>query len=114
MKLVKETKGKVTILRLQEDRLDHVISSPLKTELLQFAQDKGSFLLLDLNQVEFVDSSGLGAILFGIRQMRGGEGALKLVNLQPRVLALIKIAKLDNVIESYDDETEAIASFEPA
>ncbi len=111
MNLTKETKGKVTILRLQDERLDHLISSNLKAELLQFAQEKDSYLLLDLEKVEFADSSGLGAILFGIRQMRIAEGTLKLVNLQPRVLALIKIAKLDTVIESYDDEEEAVASF---
>ena len=111
MNLIKETNGRVTILRLQDERLDHLISSQLKAELLQLAQATSSCVLLDLDKIEFADSSGLGAILFGIRQMRIAEGALKLVNLQPRVLALIKIAKLDNVIESYDDEAEAIASF---
>jgi len=112
MNLTVEVRGKVTILRVQEERLDHLVASTFKAELLQYAQQKKTHLLLDLAKVEFADSSGLGAILFGIRQLRGAEGALKLVNLQPRVLALIKIAKLDNVIESYDNEAEAIASFE--
>lgn len=112
MNFTSEVKNGVTVLRLQDERLDHLLSSTLKAELLRLAQEKKVHLLLDLERVEFVDSSGLGAILFGIRQLRSQEGALKLVNLQPRVLALIKIAKLDSVIESYDDEAEAIASFE--
>ena len=114
MNSTSEVKNNVTILRLQDERLDHFISANLKAEFLRLAQEGESRLLLDLAKVDFADSSGLGAILFGIRQLRGAEGALKLVNLQPRVLALIKIAKLDNVIESYDDEDEAIASFAAA
>ncbi len=112
MNLISEVKQNVIILRLGEERLDHNFSSILKAEFLRYAQEGCNRLLLDLERVDFADSSGLGAILFGIRQLRSQHGALKLVNLQPRVLALIKIAKLDNVIESYDDEAEAIASFE--
>lgn len=111
MKFFTETKNDVTVIRVLEERLDVHFSSELKADLLVLANIPQSKVLLDMAKVEYSDSSGLGAILFGIRQLRNNEGSLKLCNLQPRVLTLIKIAKLDNVIESFDDEAEALASF---
>jgi len=106
------TKNDVTILRLQDARLDNVIAAELKAHLLVMLEQGIKNILIDLARVEFADSSGLGAILFGIRQARPLNGRVKLINPQSRVLGLIKIAKLDNVIEAYDDEGEAIESFE--
>ncbi|KAA0223865.1 anti-sigma factor antagonist [candidate division KSB1 bacterium] len=111
MQLQTEKKNNVTILRLEDQRLDFSVAPDLKTKFIEFANAGEARLLLDLTHVEYADSSGLGAILFGIRQLRPVKGSLKIVNLQPRVLTLIKIAKLDNVIESFDDENEAMASF---
>ncbi|MDZ7269693.1 MAG: STAS domain-containing protein [candidate division KSB1 bacterium] len=111
MQLQSEKKRGVTILRLEDQRLDFSVAPDLKTKFVELANTGEKHLLLDLANVEYADSSGLGAILFGIRQLRPAKGSLKIVNLQPRVLTLIKIAKLDNVIESFDDETEALASF---
>ena len=105
------TKNDVTILRLQDARLDNVIAAELKAHLLVMLEQGIQNILIDLTKVEFADSSGLGAILFGIRQARPLNGRVKLINPQSRVLGLIKIAKLDNVIEAYDDEREAIESF---
>lgn len=107
----RKKKNNVTILRLEDQRLDFSVAPDLKTKFIEFANAGEARLLLDLTHVEYADSSGLGAILFGIRQLRPVKGSLKIVNLQPRVLTLIKIAKLDNVIESFDDENEAMASF---
>jgi anti-sigma B factor antagonist len=111
MNLKTAVKNNVTILRLQDPRLDNVIAADLKAQLLVLIEEGTKNILIDLAKVEFADSSGLGAILFGIRQARPLNARVKLVNPQSRVLGLIKIAKLDNVIEAYDDEGEAIESF---
>jgi anti-sigma B factor antagonist len=105
------TKNNVTILRLQDSRLDNTLAADLKAHLLVMIEQGEKNILIDLAKVDYADSSGLGAILFGIRQARPVSGKIKLVNLKPRVLSLIKIAKLDNVIEAYDNEAEALASF---
>ncbi|MCG3157109.1 MAG: hypothetical protein DKINENOH_03740 [bacterium] len=111
MQLQSEKQQDVVILRLEDQRLDFSVAPDLKTKFIELTNAGEKHVLLDLANVEYADSSGLGAILFGIRQLRPAKGVLKIVNLQPRVLTLIKIAKLDNVIESFDDEAEAIASF---
>lgn len=104
--------GDVCVLRVAEPRLDSTIAPEFKTELLRLVEQEGHRkILVDLKTVEYADSSGLGALLFGLRQSRNFDGILKLVNLNPRVLSLIRIAKLDSVLEAFDDEQEAVESF---
>jgi len=105
-------KNNVNIIRVKVQRLDSMAAPDLKTEFLRMLEENQYDILVDLGMVEYADSSGLGAILFGIRQADAAGGTVKLVNLRPRVLSLIKIAKLDDVIEAYDNEDEAIASFD--
>lgn len=109
-----EIKDKVTMLRLDEQRLDTAIAAELKTQLISLINEHSPKMIVDLKSVEYADSSGLGAILFGIRQARDIGGACKLINLNNRVLSLIRIAKLDHVIEAFDNEKEALASFAEA
>ncbi len=106
-----EHKNDVCILRVHHERLDTDVAHDLKVELLKLISAKNKSILLDLGEVQYADSTGLGAILFGIRQGREQDCVLKLVNLNERVLNLIRIAKLDDVIESFDNEDEAVASF---
>ena len=67
--------------------------------------------LSDLKKVEYVDSSGLGALLFGHRQAQAHSGKMKLIHVNPRVNTLIQIAKLQDILERYEDEAVAIRSF---
>ncbi|KAA3611373.1 MAG: anti-sigma factor antagonist [Calditrichaeota bacterium] len=103
----------INILRVHETRLDTSIAPELKAELMALIQgDASQKVIIDLKEVDYADSSGLGAILFGIRQARENESQLKLLNINIRVMSLIRIAKLDNIIDFFDDEKEALASFE--
>ncbi|HHL72433.1 MAG TPA: anti-sigma factor antagonist [Bacteroidetes bacterium] len=106
-----EERGTVHIFAIHEKRIDSRVAPDLKKELLLLLQNQPPNILIDLGAVEYIDSSGLGAILLGIRQSRENGGDIKLANLNSRVLSLIKIAKLDDVIESYDNLDEAVSSF---
>ena len=107
-----DTKNDVQILRIHEERLDMEVAHDLKLQLLGLMKENHRKILLDLQQVEYADSTGLGAILFGLRQGRNFDVQLKLVHLNERVLNLIRIAKLDDVVEAFDNEQEAVDSFE--
>ncbi len=114
MQLHEEKIRGVRIVRIAEQRLDATVASELKTEMLRLVEQEGDVhVLLDLKQVEYVDSSGLGALLFGHRKMKTTDGKLKLMHLNPKVSTLIKIAQLETVLEHFDDEREAIDSFAP-
>ena len=72
-------------------------SSPtLRTELLQIGERKAARVIISLEGVNYVDSSGVGTLVeFKRRSERGGGGRVVLVGLQPRVRSVFEITKLD-------------------
>lgn len=72
-------------------------SSPtLRTELLQLSERKPPRVIINLEGVTYVDSSGVGTLVeFKRRSERGGGGRVILVGLQPRVRSVFEITKLD-------------------
>lgn len=107
-----EQVGDVLIIRIDEDRFDSTVSPEFKTELLRLIEGEHvRNILIDLKEVEYVDSSGLGALLFGHRQAKAKSGKLKLLNINPKVSTLIKIAKLEDILEHFSDEQQALKSF---
>ncbi len=98
------------IFRLQEERLDAKIASDLKAQLLMLVSDESrDKIIVDVSQVDYVDSSGLGALLLGLRQARANDKKFALVGAGKRVLSLIHIAHLDDVLLNFADETQALA-----
>lgn len=107
-----EQAGDVQIIRVDEDRFDSTVSPEFKAELLRLIEAEHiRNILVDLEKVEYVDSSGLGALLFGHRQAKAKSGKLKLLNINPKVSTLIKIAKLEDILEHFTDEKKALDSF---
>ena len=112
MKIREEKIEDVQVLRIEEPRLDNALSSELKTELWRLIEnEKAEYILLDLAAVEYIDSSGLGSLLFGHRQVKSHNGILRMVHLNQKVKTLIKIANLEQILVSFEDETEALESF---
>jgi len=71
-------------------------------------------ILLNLRNVEYIDSSGLGELVSAFTSMRSQGGELKLLNLTKRVRFLLQITKLITVFDITDDEATSIKSFSPA
>ena len=69
-------------------------------------------LLLNLGDVNYIDSSGLGALVSGYTTVTGQQGQLKLLKLTKKVHDLLQITKLLTVFEVFDDETLALKSFQ--
>ncbi len=99
-----DVNGKLTLGEGQEMLRDKVNS------LIQQGQRK---LLLNLAEVPYIDSTGLGVVVGAYTTVSRQGGALKLVNLTKRIQDLLAITKLLTVFETYDTEAEAINSFGP-
>jgi len=111
MSFEKQDINGVQIVRINTERFDSNIAPELKTELLLIVEQGNKNILIDLSKVIYVDSSGLGALLFGLRQARDKEGKLKIFGANSRVLNLIRIAKLEQILLNFEREDEALASF---
>ena len=71
----------------------------------------GPGVVFDMTQLEFVDSSGLGAILSCVRQLSARGGELKLCGLSKGVRALLELVRMHRVVEIHNDVDEAVAAF---
>jgi anti-sigma B factor antagonist len=68
-------------------------------------------ILLNLGDVTYIDSSGIGELVSAFTTVRNGGGELKLLNLTKKVHDLLQITKLYTVFDIKDDEAKAIQSF---
>ena len=101
--VVLDLKGKLTIGEGDE----------LLKETIQKLMDQGhSKLLLNLADVPYVDSAGLGEIVRTYTTVSRQGGSLKLVNLTKRITDLLAITKLLTVFDTFESEAEAVSSFE--
>lgn len=68
-------------------------------------------ILLNLAEVSYIDSSGIGEMVSGFTTVANQGGVVKLLNLTKRVKDLLQITKLYTVFEVFDDEASAVRSF---
>ena len=68
-------------------------------------------ILLNLGDVSYIDSSGIGELVSGFTTVTNQGGQLKLLNLNKRVKDLLQITKLYTVFEVFEDEATAVRSF---
>jgi anti-sigma B factor antagonist len=68
-------------------------------------------ILLNLEKVDYIDSSGTGALVYSFTTVRRQEGHLKLLHLGARVRDVLSLTKLISVFETHEDEDRAVKSF---
>lgn len=112
MSFTKEIKDDAMIIRINQERFDSNIAPEVKAEILMVVDQGQNNILIDLTKVVYTDSSGLGALLFGLRQVRNMGGALRVFGANNRVQNLIRIAKLEQVLLNFENEQDALKSFE--
>ena len=105
--------GDVTILDLKGKATIGVASDLLRSHLRELVDHGTRKLLLNMADMTQVDSSGLGVIGGTDASLRRQGGSLKFLRPTGRVLAVLRVTHLLDIIPSFDDETEALASFRP-
>ncbi len=84
-----------------------------RAEIERVAAVAESRLLLNMLGVDYVDSTGLGALVMCATSLKKNSGAAKLVNVNRRNIELLVMTKIDAIFEVFEDETDAINSFFP-
>jgi anti-sigma B factor antagonist len=83
----------------------------IKERIRDLLSDGQRKILLNLGDVSYIDSAGLGSLISSYATTKREGGQLKLVNLTKRVQDLLAITKLITVFDTYENEKEAVASF---
>lgn len=101
------------IVRPLGTRVDLQVAGEFRTALLQLIDVGHHRLVVDLVNVEFMDSSGLGALVAALKTLRllKGGGDIRLANVRPSVVALLEIIRLHRVFFSYPTVDQAVQSF---
>jgi anti-sigma B factor antagonist len=86
-------------------------SSALRETLRDLVAKNQTQILLNLADVTYIDSSGIGELVSGYTTVTNTGGSLKLLNLNKRVKDLLQITKLYTVFEVHEDEAAAIRSY---
>lgn len=110
MNIATENVGDVTILRLPCEQLDASNAKEFKRDVAPLL-DACAKVVLDLGELRFIDSSGLGAILSCLRQLNAKGGELKLCALGKPVRALFELVRMHKIFEIHGTREEALKAF---
>lgn len=103
----------VTVVTPAGPRLDAEVAAHLRATLTGLIDRGSRKLILDLPAVEFIDSSGLGALVSALKRLRQADAAadIRLAHVQPPVKAVLEIIRLHRVFAQYASLDEAVHSF---
>ena len=111
MHIEERSAGDVTLLDLKGKMTLGDGDELLKDKINSLANQGNRKLLLNLAEVPYIDSAGLGAIVGAYTTVTRQGGQLKLLNLTKRITDLLAITKLLTVFETYETEADAVRSF---
>ena len=111
MQITERTSGDVTILDLDGRMTRHDGYGILKPHVGDLIRNGRHALLLNLQNVPYLDSSGVGELVSVFISVRNHGGVLKMLGPSERVAQLLAVAKLDTVFDVFDDEATALDSF---
>ena len=87
--------------------------TPVRDKISALVASGRSWIVLDLANVDYIDSTGLGTLVISYTQVKKAGGSLKLMNLNRRNVELLALTRLHTVFEVFADEVNAVNSFYP-
>ncbi len=82
--------------------------SELKKALFGITDGQNQSVIVDMRNVNYMDSSGIGALVAGMKKMKAHSGKFALMNIHDDVLNILKLATLDKFFTIYDNEDEVV------
>ena len=102
--------GKVQVLAC-EGRMDAQVSGLLKDRIQELLDKGATQLVMDLQGLEFLDSSGLGALVSCLRRVKEKKGEIKLAGLRPEVRSIFEITRVSRLFHICETVPDAVKAF---
>ncbi|HUX96278.1 MAG TPA: STAS domain-containing protein [Bacteroidales bacterium] len=106
-----EKKDKIDIVSFPTNKINALITDEIRDEINKLSETSNSKIIVDLQGVEYIDSSGFSCFLSAMRTVRNNYGIIKFANPDPKVMELLKMLHLNTVFQIFDDLDECIRSF---
>lgn len=107
MDLTAESAGEVRVIRVASARIDAAVAIEFKERMRALTDGPWPTVLLDLGEVEFLDSSGLGAVVAVMKHL-GPARKLELAGLRPLVAKVFRLTRMDSVFTIHPQVPEAL------
>jgi anti-sigma B factor antagonist len=111
MELLQKITNDVLVLELKGDLMGGNDSDTFRNVIDEAISNENVNIVVDLSQVSWMNSSGLGMLISALTSLRSSDGDIKLANVSERLKRPMKITKLDSVFEDFASVDEAISSF---
>lgn len=99
--------GNCLVIGLKEKRLDAVIAASFRDALIAQIDQGEHHIVLDMVCVNFMDSSGLGAVVSVLKHV-GEDGSLHLCGVTPGVMAVLRLTRMDRVLRCFETAEAAV------
>lgn len=99
----------VAVFHLRERRLDACAAGDFKDQIIDFIDEGNHRLVLDMSEVDFVDSSGLGAMVSVLKRV-GLDGDLVVCGVCEAVMRMFRLARMDKIFSLVGSEDEALVA----
>lgn len=100
--------GKTVIILAPTGRLDITTAWQFRLKLQECISRLGSHIIVNLGQVNFIDSSGLTSLVAGMRDADKVQGSFRICNVHPEAKLVFEVTMMDSVFEIFDTEVEAL------
>ncbi|EHQ05394.1 MAG: STAS domain-containing protein [Leptonema illini] len=109
--MLKKKKVEDRLVVYLEGRLDVTVATEVEEQLIKLIDDEGEkHIILNLEQVEYMSSSGFRACIAILRKLKQRDGSLKLCNIRPSVKRIFDVIELTSLFDIFDSEDAALQS----
>jgi len=110
MQIQEKNLADMLVIKPLVKRIDASFAAEFKTVISNRINSGNMKILLDLSEVDFIDSSGLGAIVAMLKTL-GGKGSLTICGLKETVDTLFRLSRMDKIFRIFASEEEALINF---
>ncbi len=103
---LKEKNDRIVGSFTETDRLNATVAQDIKAQLSDILSNDGTKMILNLGNIKFIDSTGIGALISALKTARQNNGTFQLCSINEDVMSLISLMKLDKVFDIYDTEED--------
>ena len=110
MDITQKRRGDIIILLIIGE-IDLYNAPEIKDVIGKLIEEKIYNVIIDLEKVSYIDSSGIGALISSLSNLKKYQGGLKIINVYASVKKVFELTKLTSFFEIYDSEDEAVEAF---
>ncbi|EIE00970.1 MULTISPECIES: STAS domain-containing protein [Leptospira] len=110
MEITRRESGNIVILDINGE-IDLYNAPEIKDVIAKLIEEQKYYTIINLEKVSYIDSSGIGALISSLSNLKKYQGGLKIINVAGSVRKVFELTKLTSFFEIFDNEADAVAAF---